>query len=260
MVLKRLLDGMRLRAPGSVEGLVYVHRDDDPMRDAREGVTVSVEGRGPPWIVVDRDVSGIIVPNWPGRLWRVRVLEAASRRDQLPVGGPPLPHARYVRAISVEVLQEQDPASLFGAAGRDVARVLSAALELDRGRAEMLAVNRHPGAGAAQDRVWRSWMRAHAIPRPNDESMDGVLAVGDERHSPIGPGLTVLERVIFDRAEAVDGQAAFESDEEDVWLVEPWREAATALGDAALALGAPEFTDSTDRAALMHAWSTAYTA
>jgi len=131
------------------------------MRAARVGAIISIEGRVPPWIVVDQDLSTVIVAKWPGRLWRVRIVDAATERDQRAYGGPPLPQARYTRCISVSVEAEEDCAILFGAQGAGVVRVLQEATRLSHARAEAFN-NRHADAGAAQDRVWRSWLRQQA--------------------------------------------------------------------------------------------------
>lgn len=226
------------------------------MRAARAGVTIRIEGRVPPWIVVDHDLSSVIVAKWPGRLWRVRIVEAASARDQHAFGGPPLPHARYTRCLSVSVEAEEDSAILFGARGADVVRVLQEASGLGHARAEALAGNRHAGAGAAQDRVWRNWLRQQAVPDDTAVDYDGTLLMGGQKPgSPINQGLSALHLTVFKRAQAVDGEAATASDEDDTWLIHPWDGANRVLGDAALALGAPELMSGEDRAILLHGWS-----
>lgn len=226
------------------------------MRAARVGATIGIEGRAPPWIVVDHDPSSVIVAKWPGRLWRVRIVEAATERDQRAYGGPPLPQARYTRCISVSVEAQADGAILFGAQGAGVVRVLQEAAGLSHARAEALANNRHADAGAAQDRVWRSWLRQQAILDDTHVDYDGTLLMGGQKPgSPIHQGLSALHLTVLKRARAVGGEAATASDEEDTWLIHPWDGANRVLGDAALALGAPELVSGEDRAILMHGWS-----
>ena len=186
------------------------------MRAAQAGVKISLEGRVPPWIVVDHDLSSVIVAKWPGRLWRVRIVDAATERDQRAFGGSPLPQARYTRCISVSVEAEEDAAILFGAHGAGVVWVLQEASRLSHAHAEALANNRHADAGAAQDRVWRGWLRQHAIPDDGHVDYDGTLLMGGQRQgSPINQGLSALHLTVFKRAQAVDGEAATASDEED---------------------------------------------
>jgi len=226
------------------------------MRDARVGATIAIEGRAPPWIVVDRDPSSVVVARWPGRLWRVRIVEAATDHDQQAFGGPPVPHAGYTRCIAVAVEAEEDCALLFGAHGAGVVRVLQEALRLSHARAEALANNRHPEAGAARNRIWQGWLRQRAVLQDNHADFDGTLLMGGQRQgSPIHQGLAALHATALGCAQAVDGEATTASDEEDTWLISPWDGANRVLGDAALALGAPEHMSAADRAILLHGWS-----
>ncbi len=237
-------------------GYVFVADKDvgDPMLAAAPGRIVRAAGRGPPWIVVDWDLSSVLA-RWPGRLWRVRILEAATKRDQAGRGGEPLPSARYTRAISVRVESEEDVAQLFGESGAGVIAVLEAGLRLDRASAERLASNRNAGAAAARDRAWRTWLDRLGVAHDGHPDLSDTLkyggAVGD---SPIGDGLSALHDVVFERACAVGGESATASDEEDSWLLPPWRGAFDALADAALALGAPDIIAPDDRAVLLAGW------
>ena len=248
-----------LRGPAratSGYGLVYVSDDDTgPMRNASVGSVITCGGRGPPWIVVDHDPAAVILARWPGRLWRVRILEAATHRDQQHVGGQPLAYARYTRCISVAVETEEEPAVLFGEYGAGVVRVLDAASRLSQAEAVALSRGRHQDAAAAHDRVWRAWLRKEAIPDEYDGSLDGTISISGERWgSPINEGLSVLHSSVFNRAQVIDGHAAIQADDDDEWLVEPWDGAARVLGDAALALGAPELMNDEDRARLLSGW------
>lgn len=234
--------------PASLSGFVYVHNDDEgPMGQARTGSTVSLPDRGPPWIVVFGDIASVKATRWPGRLLRVRIIEAASELNQ------PLPYARYTRCISVRVEAEEDVQVLFGPHGSLVVEVLEASLRIDRATAAALSRSRHPDAPAVYDRAWRAWMEQRGISDNYKMPLDQTLSIGMQG-SPIGDGLTLVYSTAFKRAKAVDGDAAFESDDEEVWLAEPWRGAAIVMGDAALALGAPELLVDSDRACLMAGW------
>lgn len=241
----------RLPISSGAEGFVYVGQGDNgPMLRAKAGNLVDVPGHGPPWIVVDQTPATVIVADWPGRLWRVQIVEAAEAKDQ-----PPLASARYTRAVAVRVVQEENPAQLFGPEGEAVLRVLDAASKLERPRAEVLASRRDPDAAAVKDKVWRIWIDRRGPDAAIDpETADGIVTCG----SPINSGLSVLYQVIFDRAKSLEGEAAIEDDGEDIWLVAPWNGAAAALADAALALGAPSMIGPEDREILLRAWQSTY--
>ena len=226
------------------------------MRDARVGAVLRLADRGPPWIVVDFALDRIIVANWPGRLWRVRVIEAASARDQRQAGGQPNHQATYLRAIAVEILSEQSPAVLFGPHGSNLISLFEQAASLNSQTAQRLAAARSDAAPAAYDRVMRRWAQAAQVAVWED-NLDGVLKIGGG--SPINGGLATLHRVVFERAISIGGPDAIAHDGEAVTLNEPWATAAKVASDAALALGAPQFASGTDRRGLLEGWTSALT-
>jgi hypothetical protein len=249
MMLKNILRFGRTKPDGRIGYSYIADGEDRPMRDAQIGEVVSVEGKGPPWIVVDEAPTTAILARWPGKLWKVSIIEAAAQKDQ------PYAYARYTRALSVKVLQEERLASLFGEHGDEVLNVLDKAAALDRELAQVLSIARHPEAPAAYDRTFRRWADAERLQVEYDGILDGTLRIGSMPHgSPIYEGLSVLHTVVFERAKAVDGKAATTIDDEDEYLNDPWEGASSVLGDAALALGAPEFVSVEDRGILLHGW------
>ena len=221
------------------------------MQNAREGDVVRLPDRGPSWIVVDFDLSKVVVARWPGKLWRVRIQEAANPRDQDAVGGPPTNQATYVRVISVEVVVEESPHLLFGAHGAKLLPLLESAARLSHSDADLLANARHPAAATAYDRVMRRWAKHQNITISSD-ALDGVLKI--DGGSPINGALSVLYRIINDRAHAMDGAKASTVTDDEVYLAEPWASAAKVMLDAALALGAPHLAEGRDREALLSGW------
>lgn len=238
-----------IRPPHGDSGYVFVPgHDNGPMRGAEPGKIVSTAGPQPQWIAVDWDLKSINV-NWPGRLWRVRIMKAAGARDQ------PLGSARYTRASAVLVEAEEDAARLFGEFGRHVVEVLEAARRLDRASAATLAAHSDPEAAAANDRAWRRWLDGLGVAHGDHEDLSDTLQFGGPvNHSPIGKGLLALFDIVWARARAVDGEAAFDGDDEETWLVRPWNDAFSALTDAALALGAPDIVRPEDRSILLAGW------
>lgn len=262
-MFRQILPFCRKKADGRV-GFIYVpDGETGPMRNARPGQIVRVEGRGPPWIVVDEVPASIVLARWPGTLWRAMIVEAATAQDQRSRGGPPLPYARYARCISVEILAEEDLSSLFGDYGKEVMAVLERARMMTRDQASILSSERHPEAGVAYDRTFRRWCSAEGIGvETHDDNLDGTLMIGSmPSRSPVNEGLSLVHLAVLDRAKAVDGLAATDVDEEgDQELVEPWSGAGAALLDAALAFGAPDFVNERDRPILTRAYLAAFPA
>lgn len=229
-------------------GYSYLADDEDgPMANAQIGDVVRVEAPGPPWIVVDEAPTTAIVAGWPGRLYKVSIIEAARLEDQ------PLAYARYIRVLSVNVLDEENPALLFGENGEEVVTILNKAMTLTRDLALTLSDARHPDAPAAFDRTFRRWANAEKLEIGYVGNLDGTLRIGSMPHgSPIYEGLSVLHTAIFERAKAIDGRAATTVDDEDEYLNNAWQGASAVLYDAALALGAPRFVSTEDRHILLN--------
>lgn len=221
----------------------YVYESDadpGPMRDAVPGALVRTPERRPPWIVVDREPASVVVARWPGRLWQVEIVDAASAADQEPYGGAPVASAGYQRCYAVRVLAERPPATLFGKRGAAVVPVLEAARHLTREQAEALAAARLPDASEAYRRAWSRWL--------GEDAGEEVLAVSRRPVSPVGDALSLVHALVWhpDRIETDD---AGESR-----LAAPWGDASSALCQAALAFGAPQLLRGKDRALLTRAW------
>jgi hypothetical protein len=228
-------------------GYVYVP-DADPGRlaEASPGAVVRNLDPAPPWIVVDHAIGSVCVARWPGRLWRVEVLDT----DGVPQASA---HASYTRAVAVRVLDEVPAWSLFGEHGESVVAILSFASRLDAPTAERLAACRHPRADQAYSRAWRKWLDAVGCNSLYpDADFRGTLAAGSGAcRSPIRCGLLLVHRAVWERAEAHVGPDAFLQDDEGERTLGPvWGAAAASLLDAAMALGAPEVTVEEDAAIL----------
>jgi hypothetical protein len=251
--LTSILRGGRSRPEVHSGGVVFVSdADDGPMRSAKVGATVQNAGGGPPWIVVDHSVVSVIVTKWPGRLWKVEILEAA--REQ--------PHAgvNYTRAVSVKVIEEMATSELFGPHGSRVYAMIERARALTTEDLAVLGASVHSLARAAYSRGWRKWLGL-GEPESGDPSEDyaDTLAVPGGTRSPIHSGFTVLHSVLAERARGLVGDAAFVVDDEGNQSFTPeWASAADAFLHAAMAFGAPELLSPTDREAITQAWRRRY--
>lgn len=250
-------------------GWAYVARPDDPLVAAAVGDTIRLPARKPPWIVVNHDLSRTIVARWPGRLWRVEIIDPVTLADERRTGGsPPLPYVTYTRCVAVKVLEEVPVAMLFGDDGAAVCSLIDSVQTIDRRLAQDLAAARLPEADTAYDRVWRRWLATEeplvdgglraTVHNPNEatDSWAGIVSSGGRSGSPVHYGLSLAHSQLYRQAVALDGEQAYENevDDDGAFLVWPWAEAGNALLDAVLAFGAPRFVDEADRAILTKAW------
>ena len=248
--------------PDMVEGYMYADEDRPGlMAGAKVGTRVRTPSWGPPWIVVDHRVDAVIVARWPGRLFRVASVPPSSDEERIALAsaaGNLRADAGYTRVFAVDVLAELPAGLLFGPHGDAVIEVLEYARRLTEPVAWELAAARDPGADSAYSRAWQRWLdgQPNAAPYRNGDHSH-VLAIPGAGPvcSPIGHGLTVLSRCVTDSARRCSGSTAFTVDENgDEVLLDPWTGAASALLNAAMAIGAHDLVDSADAARLTAAW------
>lgn len=232
-------------------GYVYTP-DADPgfLSGAAPGAVVRKPDAAPPWIVVDHSIDTAIVARWPGRLWRVEVLDTSGVPQASEC-------ANYTRSVAVRVLEELPASSLFGEHGEAVVEVLSFASRLDAVTAERLAKTRHPDADQAYSRAWRRWLdgTGNETYHVGADFSDTLAAGRGPKRSPVNCVFTLVHRLVWERAEEVVGAVAFVEDDEGERSLGPvWGGAASALLDTAMAVGAPAVAAAEEASALSAAW------
>jgi hypothetical protein len=249
-----------------VEGFVYVgDSEPGPMAGAAAGARIRTPSLDPPWIVVDHAIETVVVARWPGRLLRVASVPPGDDQERAALARAAQnlrADAGYSRVFAVDVLAELSPGVLFGGHGETVVEVVERARRMGTLDARELAAARHPDADQAYSRAWQRWLgrqpNGSAYQRDDDHSR--VLAVpgAGPAQSPVGHGLLLTWRCAADSARRCHGPAAFalNADGDEV-LLDPWAAAASALLDAAMALGAPDLLDPRDAMLLTSAWRAA---
>lgn len=226
----------RIPAGEADAGYVFVSQDDDGcMQAAAVGAQVGSGLDRPPYIVVDHAPGSAILARWPGRLWRVTVLQRAS--DQ------PLAYANYTRATRVRVLEELPLACLFVHQGEAVVGLLGRVGSLSLADKAALAALEDKEADRLHNAVVDRWLEQV---QPDSIHMGqehrGMIAMGGvDPRSPVGNASAVFYDVLRKRAETLEGEAAFELDEEgDRCLTAAWHRVADRLHNALYGIGAPD--------------------
>lgn len=208
----------------SVRGFICVERESLQLL---EGATIGAVVPRKYW-VVHFELSRFTLHSWPARLLAVEIAE--------PGPDKPRPGLKLTRAASVRILEELDPAQLFGAHGAAVVELIEAARSMTLEQVKQLAAVDAPGAEEAYQAAFQAWR-------------DGTPP---DAGGPIGSGFTVLHLELKERAAA---QALIEKDGELV-LAPPWDQADRALKWAAMALGAPEWVPAGKHEVLLRPWRT----
>lgn len=226
---------------------------DPDMALERAGNHVRLARAEPPWLVVDQSIATMTLGRrWPGQLWRVRVTQLGDMSGLLAQPG-------YWRAAAIELLQPLPLGALFGPHGEAVVDILARIPELTREQARALGADLPADGWDRYGRAWERWSKdEEGVPTPVDAPPQsewyGVLAAASRRggaRSPVHGGLLQIHGLLRQRAQAVDGDAAFirevdEDGEVDESLAAPWDGASDALLFAAMARGAPQYLSTAD--------------
>lgn len=191
----------------------------------------------------------MLVARWPGRLFRVDILEKAKEQ--------PLPSANYTRAIVVQVLEELPVRSLLGENSAPLVEILDRIITLTLDDALALSAALEPSSPEIYSLAWKNWLA----------KVDGSSVFLDDNHedtlqikvgsdvSPIGYALSLVSSMVLNRGRAVCGPAAITIDPEgEVELKAPWSGASSALLHAAMAYGAPDLLAPQNAAVLKSPW------
>ncbi|MCF6220142.1 MAG: hypothetical protein L3J65_03430 [Robiginitomaculum sp.] len=237
----------------AITGYIYCPRDElgDELglfQNCSAGQIISKADDNPPWIVVNHSLADVTAAKWPGRLWRAEVLSALEPQGH---------RGNYTRCISVKIIEGVETEILFGELGTKIEEILEFASTLELPIAEGLAASRHKNIKGVVSKGWHRWMEKNGIAdSAPDENMDGVIMIGNGAHtSPIGYGLALVHRYVWESAQREMGDAAFEEGEEEIWLKPPWTNASDALMEAAWALGVPELFSPAEIEILLEGWN-----
>lgn len=229
----------------------YIYRPIDKIglfENCQDGQIISTAKREPPYIIVNHSLETTIVANWPGRLFLAQAL------DQLE---PQNHRGNYTRCFSVKIVWEMTTDRLFREHGEKIEDILQYASTLDESQARHLADFRAETAEAITSKGWHRWKAKNGIEDKTPErDMGGVIMIGGGANtSPIGHGLALAYRKVRDSATREMGDAAFDENEEERWLISPWSDAGGALMEAAWALGAPDLFSPEEIEILLQSWN-----
>jgi hypothetical protein len=232
------------------DGFVYVpDTEATAFSGVSAGATVRNANAGPPWIVVNHSSAAVLVARWPGRLFRVAVLEKAKEQ--------PMPSASYTRAVAVLVVEELPAITLLGEQGAPLAAILERICTLSLDDALALSAAIQPSSSEIFSTAWKNWLAkvdGNSVYLDEDHEDTLQVRVGNAI-SPVGYALSLISSMVFNQGRAVSGPAAIAVDAEgEVELQAPWSGASTALLHAAMAFGAPGLLTQPQAAVLKLPW------
>jgi len=228
----------------------YIYRPLDKtgsFAGGHPGQVIANPNRDPPWIVVNHTLDDVIVATWPGRLWRAEVLDALEPQEHW---------GNYTRCIEIKLIEELKTEVLFGEFGACVEIVLRYASVLKFPMVRNLARFWSIEMKRIVSDGWHRWLsKTSGHDRVRVDDLSDVTAIYDGlSKSPIGEGFSLIHRCVWDSAKQEVGMSAFEEDDEEIWLKNPWADASNVLMAAAWAFGARDLFDHVEIEILLEGW------
>ena len=213
-------------------GLVYVtDAESSSLSGCKIDSTATKTEWKAPWIVVEPVVENLVLLNWPGRLLRVEVSEAAPVQPEWQTS--------YRWAFSVRILEERSPSELFGPHGLYVCEILNKVRQISLHEVQRLADNSNLEARRAYSRAFDAWIDSSTT----------------KKGSPINQGFTLIHKILINRAREIEGDSAFRDDGNgEVSFAPNWAATEDAVCNAAMAYGAPDLLAPQEKDLLLSAW------
>lgn len=166
--------------------------------------------------------------------------------------------ATYVRAVSVEVLEEIPVSALFGEHGLDVVNVIESARHLNIQQASKLKSTFNTDASELYSEAWNRWLSELCRVDPNherDDHTDTLAISGASKRSPVGTAFTVLYTVLRNNLNELIGDSAFVVDEDGNESFSPeWSDILSAFICAIMGFGVGGFMSNHEKNILSKAW------
>lgn len=233
-------------------GYISVPQSEAREKNLKLGKVFKLSSMEPPWLVLHKTARGAYISE-PHRRYFVQVQQIIPDTVQIKFGGQVPKTNKYLRMHSAIIVEELNLYDQYGPSGAQVVQLLDQVSVLSCYQAAILGVSRHPDAERTRVQL---------------EEKIGYGTLGIDQYSknshfpaasPFGAGYEIHHR-LGERATELMGKSAwltYPDDLEGAELVDFWSTPYSALFDAAIAIGAPEVITSSERQALIHAWSKA---
>lgn len=202
--------------------------------------------------LVHYDTATLAINEWSGQLWFVEVL------DNLPTKQPK-DELQAIPSRHFKLIKQLTNSFLFGSRGEGICLLLDRILTLDLAEVQQLANLFSPLGAEAYAVAWNNWLvNFNNLAEHRDTDHTGTLAIGSgEQASPIYSGFLVINEMLYQKANELEGANAFVSYPpytEQPLLNPLWNKACSVLLQAAMALGAEQYVAPNDLKVLLAGW------
>jgi hypothetical protein len=236
-----------------IQGYVYVADSENELfKNVKAGDIVIKKDKSSPYIVVDHRLESIIISNWPGKLYKVEILDPSKEKD---INKGLVKNIWYTRTFGVNILEEVSVKVLFGKHGKSVVNLANFIKTITEENVINLAKFDNKDNKHLYSKAWKNWIELHDKTHPflEEEHINTLkLRLKDSSvSSPINQGLSVIANQLDKRAEELVGDSAYTTNEDgDLCLQPTWAKAQDILLHAGMSFATDPILTATERASL----------
>lgn len=211
-----------------IQGYVYASNDENELfENAKVGDSIIKKDKKPPFIVVDHSLDTKIITQWPGKLFKVEVINP-SREKRINKGL--VKDVWYTRTFGVKILEEVAIKELFGDNGQEIEQIINLTRNISENKVLELSKFDKGLNSELYTKAWQNWIKIYDANHPfvNDNHDNTIkLSPKNERYSsPIKEGLSIISSQFDIRARELVGDSTFGIDEDgEIYLKPIWAKA-----------------------------------
>lgn len=220
-----------------IQGFVYsADEDNELFKDAKVGDLIIKQDRKPPFIVVDHILDKIIITRWPGKLYKVEVINQSKEKD---INKGLVKNVWYTRTLGVKILEEVPVENIFGENGKQIRHIIDLTRNITEEQVNLLSKYNIESSRDLFTKAWRNWilLTDKDCVYLNDDHYNTlkIFPKNQVYGSPIREGLSIISSQFDIRARELVGEAAFGVDEEgEIYLQSKWAKAYEKLKQAGI--------------------------
>lgn len=236
---------------GKIQGYIFATIEDIEFANAEVGDHIVKADKTPPFFVVDHFIHKKILTHWPGKLYKVEILNE-NDDDEKEINKGLQENRWYTRTFGVKIIEELPQALLFGQNGEDICKIVDIATNITADEAALLSKYPIGNNGKLYSKVWNLWADLTDKDYINKSSnWDGTLAAypKDQKFiSPISHATSLVYNLCYKRAKALEGDAAIDIDDEgEISLKPKWSITCNHLLNAAMSYEAYGFLNEDEK-------------
>ena len=233
-----------------IQGYIYVSKEENELFKGFEiGDSVIKKNKNPPYIVVDHTLDTKIITQWPGKLFKVEVINPSKEKG---INKGLVKDIWYTRTLGVKILDEVNISKLFGGNGQNIEQIIDLTRNITEEK--VLAFSKYSETENRDlfTKAWRNWIMLYNKNHPylNDEHYNTIsLSQKNQRYSsPIKKGLSIISSQFDIRARELVGETAFGVDEEGELYLQPiWANAVEKILHAGISYASDEILSEIER-------------